>query len=87
MKNLRYNSWTSFCGGESIFSYTCVPKKKVPIEIAPGTSAQTLKVVSEGVGMSRESSTKSKILTHFIKGKISLSPMEQFSWSLVNWSI
>jgi hypothetical protein len=32
--------------------------------------------VGEGVGASRDTSVRSKILSHFIKGKISLSPME-----------
>ncbi len=29
-----------------------------------------------GIGLEKESSIRSKILTHFIKGKISLTPME-----------
>ncbi len=36
----------------------------------------TPETVGEGVGASRDTSVKSKILSHFIKGKISLSPME-----------
>jgi hypothetical protein len=29
-----------------------------------------------GIGLEKESTIRSKILTHFIKGKISLTPME-----------
>ncbi len=36
----------------------------------------TPKAVGDGVGASRDTSVRSKILAHFIKGKVSLSPME-----------
>ncbi len=36
----------------------------------------TPEAVGDGVGASRDTSVRSKILAHFIKGKISLSPME-----------
>jgi hypothetical protein len=39
--------------------------------VAPQTE-----VAEDSVGMNRESSIRSKILSHFIKGKISLTPME-----------
>lgn len=64
------------CGGKNIFSYTCVPRTKVLVEVVLNTSTQTLEVVSEGIRMSRKSYLRSKILTHFIKGKIFLLPME-----------
>lgn len=46
------------------------------IEVAPSGIVQTPKVIGEGIGMNRETFVRSKILSHFIKGKISLSPME-----------
>jgi hypothetical protein len=36
----------------------------------------TLEVIGKGIGMNKETSVRSKILSHFIKRKISLSPME-----------
>jgi len=52
-----------------------VPRRRTPI-VTPGGIAPVLEVEREGAGMSREVPVKSKILSHFIKGKISLSPME-----------
>jgi hypothetical protein len=46
------------------------------VEIALGGAIPTPEVVGEGIGVNWETSVKSKILSHFIKGKISLSPME-----------
>ncbi len=65
-----------FCGGKSVFSYTCVTKRRVLVEVTLNTFAQAPEVVSEGIGMNRKSFMKSKILSHFNKGKISLSPTE-----------
>ncbi|CAK9877071.1 unnamed protein product [Sphagnum jensenii] len=48
----------------------------MPIEVAPTCNAPSPEIVGEGTGVSRETTVKSKILSHFIKGKISLSPME-----------
>jgi len=64
------------CGNENAFSYTRVPRRRTPVEVTPGGIAPALEVEREGAGMSREVLVKSKILSHFIKGKISLSPME-----------
>ncbi len=44
--------------------------------MAPTTSAPSPEVEEEGVRVNRETTVKSKILSHFIKGKIALSPME-----------
>jgi predicted aspartyl protease len=46
------------------------------MEVAPGGAVPPPEVVGEGIGVNRETSVRSKILSHFIKGKISLSPME-----------
>jgi len=48
----------------------------MPIEVAPMGDVPSLEIAGEGTGAIREATVKSKILSHFIKGKISLSPME-----------
>jgi predicted aspartyl protease len=64
------------CGNEKVFSYTRVPWRRMPVKVAPTGNVPSLEVQGEGTGVSRETTIKSKILSHFIKGKISLSPME-----------
>jgi hypothetical protein len=64
------------CGNEKIFSYTRVPRRRVPVEVAPTTNAPSPEVEEESMTMNRETTVRSKILSHFIKGKIALSPME-----------
>jgi len=46
------------------------------VEVPPSGIVQILETTREGIGMNKETSVRSKILSHFIKGKISLSPME-----------
>ncbi|CAM6024827.1 unnamed protein product [Sphagnum balticum] len=53
-----------------------VPRRRTPVEVTPGGIAPILEAEREGAGISRETPVKSKILSHFIKGKVSLSPME-----------
>jgi len=48
----------------------------MPIEVAPTGNVPSLEIAGEGTGVSRETTVKSKILSHFIKGKITLNPME-----------
>jgi len=48
----------------------------MPVKVAPTDNVPSPEVQGEGTGVSRETIVKSKILSHFIKGKISLSPME-----------
>jgi hypothetical protein len=64
------------CGGENLFSYTRVPRRRMLVEATLATSRQTPDPMIGGIGANREESVKSKILSHFIKGKISLTPME-----------
>jgi hypothetical protein len=64
------------CGNENLFSYTRMPRRRVHVDVALGGVVPTLKAVGDGVGANRDTSVRSKILAHFIKGKISLSPME-----------
>ncbi len=64
------------CGSENLFSHTWVPRRRVPVEVAAGGADSTPQTVGDGLGADRDATVKSKILSHFIKGKISLSPME-----------
>jgi hypothetical protein len=48
----------------------------MPIEVTPTGNVPSPEVQGEGTGVGRETTVKSKILSHFIKGKISFSPME-----------
>jgi predicted aspartyl protease len=50
----------------------------MPVEVAPTGNVPSPEIQGEGTGVSQETTVKSKILSHFIKGKISLSPMETF---------
>jgi len=64
------------CDNEKVFSYTRVPRRRMPVEMAPTGNLPSPEVQGEGTGVNQETTVKSKILSHFIKGKISLSPME-----------
>jgi len=46
------------------------------VEVAPGGVVPSPEAAGEGTIVNRENSVRSKILSHFIKGKISLTPME-----------
>jgi len=48
----------------------------MPVEVAPTSTGPSLEAAKEGTRMNRENSVRSKILSHFIKGKISMTPME-----------
>ncbi len=64
------------CGNENLFSYTRVPRRRTPVDVALGGVVPIPEAEREGVGANRDTSVRSKILSHFIKGKIPLSPME-----------
>ncbi len=64
------------CGDKNLFSHTRVPRRRMPIEVTPAGDVPSPEIAGEGTGAIRESTVRSKILSHFIKGKISLSPME-----------
>ncbi len=64
------------CDNEKVFSYTQVPRRRMPVEMAPTGNLPSPEVQGEGTRVNQETTVKSKILSHFIKGKISLSPME-----------
>jgi predicted aspartyl protease len=64
------------CGNENVFSYIQVPRRRIPIEVAPTGNVPSPEVAEEGTRMNWETTVKSKILSHFAKRKISLSPME-----------
>jgi predicted aspartyl protease len=46
------------------------------VKVVTGGAVPSLEVVEEGTGLNQESSVRSKILSHFIKRKISITPME-----------
>ncbi|CAK9215524.1 unnamed protein product [Sphagnum troendelagicum] len=46
------------------------------VEVAPGGAVPSPEAAGEGTSVNKENSVRSKILSHFIKGKISLTPME-----------
>ncbi len=62
------------CGNENFFSYTQVPRRRMPIKVASSGIVQTPKANGEGIGMNRETSIRSKILSHFIKRRFSFHP-------------
>jgi hypothetical protein len=64
------------CGDENIFSYTRVPKRRMPVKVALVGTRPSSEAEGENTRMNRENSVKSKILSHFIKGKVSMTPME-----------
>jgi len=64
------------CGSENLISYTRVPRRRMHVDVIPATSGPTPNAIIEGTEANREESVRSKILSHFIKGKISLTPME-----------
>ncbi len=53
-----------------------MPRRRTPVDVAPGGIAPIPEAEREGSGANRDTSVRSKILSHFIKGKIPLSPME-----------
>jgi len=65
-----------FCENENVFSYTRMPRRKHPIELPPAATIPLTEVAEDGTITNREHSIRSKILSHFIKRKISLTPME-----------
>jgi len=65
-----------FCENENVFSYTRIPRRRHPVELPPAAAEPSTEVAEDGTVTNREHSIRSKILFHFIKGKISLTPME-----------
>jgi hypothetical protein len=52
------------CGNENLFSYTRVPRRRTSVEVAPGGAMPIPEAIGEGVGASRDTSVRSKILSH-----------------------
>jgi hypothetical protein len=65
-----------FCGNENLFSYTRVHRRRNHVDVTPGGVTLTHEIARDGACVNRDTSVRSKILAHFIKGKISHSPME-----------
>ncbi len=55
------------CGNENLFSYTQVPRRRTPVEVTPERAGPIPEAAGEGAG--QDTSVRSKILSHFIKGK------------------
>jgi predicted aspartyl protease len=64
------------CGNENLFSYTRVPRRRMLVEVPPAGTVPPPDTVVGDTGLNQEESVRSKILAHFIKRKISLTPME-----------
>ncbi len=64
------------CGNENVFSHTRIPRRRLPVEMPPAGIVSSTKIAEDSTVVNRENSIRSKILSHFIKGKISLTPME-----------
>jgi len=64
------------CGNENVFSHVRVPRRKLPVEMPSTGTVPSTDVAEDNTGVNREDSIRSKILSHFVKGKISLTPME-----------
>ncbi len=64
------------CGNENVFSYTRVLRRRLPVEMPPTGTAPSTELAKDNTVVSQENSIRSKILSHFIKRKISLTPME-----------
>jgi hypothetical protein len=64
------------------FPHVKVPKKNVPIDVAPNVERENLGAKCDGndihLEIDKSNNTRSKIISHFIKGKISFDPMELF---------
>ncbi len=64
------------CENENVFSYTRLPRRRLHVELPPAGVRPSTEVAENGTIPNQENSIRSKILSHFIKGKISLTPME-----------
>jgi hypothetical protein len=67
------------CGGDQhIFSGVRIPKKRLPVTVnlAKEQEKGIVEKEQKGTNMGSKVTMKSKILSHFIKGKISLTSME-----------
>jgi len=68
--------FNELCGNENVFSHVRVPRRRLPVEMPPTGTVPSPDVTEDSTGVNREDSIRSKILSHFVKGKISLTPME-----------
>jgi len=48
----------------------------MPVKVAPASTEPSPEPEGQGTGMNRENFVRSKILSHFIRRKVSLTPME-----------
>jgi hypothetical protein len=74
-KQQLYNNSINFVN-ENVFTYSRIPRRRLPVELPPAGVVPSTEVAEDSIVTNRENSIRSKILFHFIKGKISLTPME-----------
>ncbi|CAK9236260.1 unnamed protein product [Sphagnum troendelagicum] len=70
------NVLDEFCGNENVFSYTRIPRRRLPVEIPQAGARPATEAAEDDTIPNREGSIRLKILSHFIKGRVSLTPME-----------
>jgi hypothetical protein len=85
------------CGPNyNVFSHVKVPRIRIPmnvhVDVAPNVKRENVEAKGDGNDVQlifdKGNNMRSKILSHFIKGKITLSPMEKkLIIFLVNWNI
>jgi len=77
-KEATLQQLNKLCGNENIFSYTRVPMRRMPIEVAPASTEPSPEATGEGTRMNRENSVRSKInaLTTSQKGS-NVSPSKK----------
>jgi hypothetical protein len=46
------------CGNEKLFSYTWVPRRRVPVEVAPASNNPSPETEEEGMRRNRETTVK-----------------------------
>jgi hypothetical protein len=63
-------------GNVNLFFYIRVPRRRMHVDIAPGGVVPIPEAARDGTCVNRNTSVRFTIFSHFIKGKISLSPME-----------
>ncbi len=69
-KTTTLQQLNKLCGDENLFSYTRVLRRRVSVDVTQGGVMPTPKAMGDGASASRDTSVRSKILAHFIKGKV-----------------
>ncbi len=62
--------FNKLCGNDNLFFYTRMPKRLMHVDVTPGGVVLTPEAARDGIGVNQNTLVRSKILSHFIKGKI-----------------